>query len=218
MLSRIAAVCLMGMALALPARANPASLDRATAMQLATLINQYRLHNGLPPVPVSPSLTMVAEAHALDTASEPDGGVSLTRGRDRRGVPCNGHSWSSRGPWKAVCYTIDERYADAMWSKPREITRGGYSADGFEIDYQTTGQVTASDALEGWMESPEHLDVILERGMWDRSYWRTVGYKDSHWRAMGVGVAGYHAYVWFGKDPDTVGAPAAATTLASAGF
>jgi hypothetical protein len=207
MLSRIAAVCLMGVALHTPAYAGPVSLDRLTAMQLATMINQYRQHQGLPPIPVSPSMTLVAEAHALDTASEPDGGLAFDRGRDRRGVPCNAHSWSNRGPWKPVCYTIDERYADAMWSKPREITRGLYSGDGFEIEYQSTGQVTARDALSGWMDSPEHLEVILEQGPWDNSFWRTAGYRDSHWRAMGVGVAGYHAYVWFGKDPDPARMP-----------
>jgi hypothetical protein len=202
----------------MPAHANSASLDRSTAMQLAAMINQFRQRNGLPPIPISPSMTLVAEAHAMDTAQEPDGGLSFVRGRDRRGVPCNAHSWSNRGPWKAVCYSIDERYADAMWSKPREITKGAYNGDGFEIEYQTTGQVTASEALRGWMESPEHLEVILEQGPWDTSFWRTAGYRDSHWRAMGVGVAGYHAYVWFGKDPDASPTRFAGTTVIRTGL
>src|ERR1700761_2977832 len=218
MMSRIAALCVLGMALAAPARAVPAPLDRPTASQIAMLINQYRQRYGLPPIPVSPSMTLVAEAHALDTASEPDGGYSFSRGRDRRGVPCHSHSWSSRGPWRAVCYAIDESNADAMWSKPREITHGLYQGDGFEIEYQTTGQVTARDAMEGWIESPEHLEVILERGAWNAAYWRSEGYRDSHWHAMGVAVAGYHAFVWFGKDPDPARTPMSGGALVRTGF
>ena len=62
---------------------------------LANVINQYRRDRGLPEIPVSPSLTRVAELHVADLAAHP---------RDRG---CNLHSWSEHGAWSACCYTDD---------------------------------------------------------------------------------------------------------------
>jgi hypothetical protein len=178
--------------LSLPAGAAAASPDRSAAAEIMTLINQYRSDNGLPAVPYSRALTMVAEAHAADLASDAKGAASGSFGTDKRGLPCNMHSWSGRGRWTPVCYTADHRYAAGMWSKPREITDGAYPWAGFEIAHWTSGSVTAPVAVAGWARSPGHNAVILERGKW----------KESKWRAMGVGVAGGFAFVWFGKEPD----------------
>jgi len=65
--------------------------------------------------------------------------------------------------------------------------------------------VDAQEAVIAWKLSAPHNAVILERAPWGGGFLRTVGYMDAHWQAMGVGVAGHHAYVWFGKDPDTAG-------------
>lgn len=177
------------------AAAQSAGPDRVAASRIAALINDHRAANGLSRIPISPSLTWVAETHALDLAAEPDGGASPTYGHDARGLPCNGHSWSNRGAWTPVCYTEDHRYARAMWDKPREITRGAYSGNGFEIGYWSGGMVDPGQALQSWQSSPQHHAVILQQGDWARQ----------PWRAMGVGVAGHHAFVWFGREPDTAG-------------
>lgn len=176
------------------ALAQPASLDRGAAGRIAALINDYRAANGLPRIPISAAMTLVAETHALDMAASPDGGASPQRGRDARGLPCNSHSWSDRGSWTPVCYTEDHRYGQAMWDKPREISRT-YRGNGFEIGYWTGGGVDPAGALASWRGSPAHDGVILQQGDWGRA----------PWRAMGVGVAGHHAFVWFGWDPDPEG-------------
>lgn len=174
------------------ASANP---DRAAGAELARLINAYRASHGLAPVPYSPSLTAVAEAHVLDVASSADRGAAFERGVDARGRPCNLHSWSSRGPWQPVCYTSDHRYGALMWSKPREITRGAYAGNGYEIAAASSGLITPEAALNSWRSSSAHNAVILEQGIWSRR----------PWRAMGVAILGRRAFAWFGHLPDPAG-------------
>ena len=164
-----------------------------SASALAVLVNQYRAKNGLPPVALSPLLTRVAAAHVADMASQPDGGLSVLKQTDpKTGLECSPHSWSNKGPWTAVCFTGDNRYALAMWSKPREITNGAYSADGIEVGAWDTIDITPAVAIQSWQMSPSHRAVILEQGAWE----------GSNWQAMGVAIGGHFAYVWFGKEPD----------------
>ena len=166
---------------------------KQSASALAALVNTWRQKNGLPAVPVSPLLTRVAAAHVGDMASQPDGGLSVLKQTDpKTGLECSPHSWSDKGPWTAVCFTGDNRYALAMWSKPREITKGAYSADGIEVGAWDTLAITPAIALESWQRSPAHKAVILEQGPWE----------GSNWKAMGVAIGGHFAYVWFGKEPD----------------
>jgi len=163
---------------------------------LARIVNQYRARNGLPAVPLSPLLTKVAEAHVRDMAAQADGGLGVFERTDpKTGLECGPHSWSKGGNWTPVCYTGDGRYALAMYAKPREITGGAYSADGFEIAAWDTIAITPAVALEAWQMSPAHDDVILERRGWE----------GSHWQAMGVAIGGHFAYIWFGKARDPGG-------------
>lgn len=176
---------------------SPADIERAKSLQdpaaLAELVNAYRVKNGLPPVPLSPLLNKVAEAHVADMASLPEGGLSVLETTDpETGQECSPHSWSAKGSWTPVCYTADGRHALAMYSKPREITGGAYSAIGFEIASFDTIAITPAIAIETWQKSPGHRTVILEQGAWD----------GSNWQAMGVGIGGHFAFVWFGKEPD----------------
>ncbi len=113
------------------------------------------------------------------------------QGTDPRGLPCNLHSWSSGGPWSAVCYTADHAYAERMWSKPAELTGGLYRGLGYEIAMMSTGPITADLAVDSWKASPGHRAVILETGTW----------KGTAWRAFGVGVSEGYAVVWFGREP-----------------
>ena len=155
--------------------------------RLARMVNAYRADNGLPPVPFSPSLTRVAKAHVHDLMeNDPRRGASFMPGA------CNMHSWSAAGPWKPVCYTADHAEAELMWSKPREITRGRYPGNGYEIAYFWSGTVTPEIALKGWEGSRSHDALLLELGPWE----------GANWQAMGVGMYGNYAVVWFGKERD----------------
>ncbi len=163
----------------------PAAFGQAkapsSAAQLAELINTYRVEQGLDTIPLSKSLTAVAEAHVQDLERNPPVGT------------CNGHSWSPEGQWTACCYTGDHASAQCMWDKPREITRGAYKGAGFEIVYRTSGRATPEGALRSWKGSPGHHGVILNHGVWS----------SSRWLAVGVAISDHYAVAWFGKDQDS---------------
>lgn len=166
----------------------PGTCLTAQEAELARLVNDYRNATGLPDVPVSKSLTHVAQAHVLDLHyHEPDSGT------DDRGLACNMHSWSDQGEWSPVCYTSDHANAAGMWSKPREITGNIYTGNGYEISYGFSGQASPSGALDAWQDSPGHNGVIIEQDEW------------GPWQAMGVAVYEHHAVVWFGEEVDPQG-------------
>jgi hypothetical protein len=159
--------------------------------ELARLINEYRAANGLAAVPVSRSLTTVAQLHARDLQE-----FRPNSGADARGQACNLHSWSANGPWTPVCYTADHSNAKAMWSKPREITAGVYGGSGYENAFASYGApVTAAAALGSWQSSAAHNATILQEGTW-ASY---------RWPAMGVGISENFAVLWFGDTADPQG-------------
>jgi hypothetical protein len=83
-----------------------------------------------------------------------------------------------------------------MWSKPNEITGGVYFAAGYEIAYNASGGATAAGALAAWKASPGHNDVILNQGIWASR---------DPWPAMGAGIFGGYAVVWFGDMTDPRG-------------
>lgn len=181
--------------------AQAAFIDHPTAgsfiteaeFQLAQLINQYRAEHGLPAIPLSKSLTTVAQLHVLDLMIfAPDDGV------DSRGMDCNMHSWSNHGQWSGVCYTRDHRYAAGMWDKPKEITGGVYDSPGYEIAYKIFGPKSVAQpaqVLVEWKKSEGHNNVILNRASWE----------PVTWHAMGVGICGNYASVWFGEISDPLG-------------
>jgi uncharacterized protein YkwD len=153
--------------------------------KLYNIVMQYRKEKGLPIIPLSTSLTYVAQTHVRDLAiNKPDIGN------------CNAHSWSANGSWSACCYTPDHSQAKFMWSKPRELTT--YKGDGFEIacgsnECCSDFTMTANYALESWKKSSEHNAVIINRGIWD----------DIKWNAIGIGLFKGFAVVWFGNEIDS---------------
>jgi hypothetical protein len=150
--------------------------------KLHSLINEYRKKHKLPTIPFSKSLSFVAKEHARDLhLNHPDKGN------------CNMHSWSSKGKWTSCCYTADHKKASCMWNKPSELT--SYKSNGYEI--ACMGVNTAERALECWKGSPGHNDVILNNAPW----------KNMKWNAMGVGIHGEYAMVWFGTIADPEGKP-----------
>lgn len=148
--------------------------------QLYKLVMQYRKTKGLPAIPLSKSLTIVAQTHAvdLDDYFEPGGA-------------CNFHSWSDKGKWKPVCYTSDHAQSKLMWSKPQELT--SYTGNGYEIAFAENVEylANAENALDAWKLSKAHNAVMLNRGVWKRK-----------WNAIGIGVYGSYAVVWFGNEVD----------------
>lgn len=160
-----------------------------SAVRLASLINAYRIEHGLPAIPVSVSLTRVAQVHAQDLE------------QTRRADQCNMHSWSAAGAWSSCCYTSNHAQAQCMWVKPRELTRGTYQGDGYEIAFGASGVVTPEGALRGWKNSLAHHAMIVNKNMWAAS----------KWQAMGVAVTNHHALVWFGEAADPANNPSAAS-------
>lgn len=148
--------------------------------RLYRLINDYRESKSLPIIPISPALSHVAQLHAKDLQQN-----KPVNGR------CNMHSWSNNGNWKPCCYTNDHKQAACMWNKPRELTQ--YKGDGFEIAAFLDKPATANESLDGWKSSPGHNDVIINRGNW----------KNMNWQAIGIGMFGEYAVVWFGIEPDS---------------
>jgi uncharacterized protein YkwD len=87
-----------------------------------------------------------------------------------------------------------------MWDKPRELTN--YQGDGYEISFWSTynyasPEASAKDILNGWKKSPGHNDIIVNKNTW----------KKVEWQAIGVGIAGEYANVWFGKEEDNTAGP-----------
>lgn len=150
-------------------------------LRFADTVNAYRAARRLPRIEVAPSLMAVARAHLDD----------LER-RHRRGGQCNMHSWSTAGAWSACCYTPDHAAAECMWNKPREITRGAYTAAGYEIVAHYTDPITPARALQIWQESPAHHAMLMNTGRW----------ADNTWRALGAAIGEHYAVVWFAEERD----------------
>lgn len=149
--------------------------------ELYRIIMAYRDQIGLPKIPLSASLSFVAQTHVKDLA---------VNRPDRNG--CNLHSWSSNGSWTPCCYTPDHAQAKFMWSKPRELTK--YPGNGYEISYWDGSEnATAAGALGSWKQSSGHNAVIVNQGIWS-----------SHpWKAIGIGIYNGYAVVWFGDEVDS---------------
>jgi len=147
--------------------------------KLYNLLMDYRKEKGLPSVPISKSLTYVAQLHAKDVVNnKPDSGK------------CNLHSWSDKGNWTSCCYTSDHSKASCMWNKPKELT--SYKGKGYEISYKSSVQITPESALNSWKNSSGHNAVIINEETWSIC----------KWNAIGIGIYKGYACVWFGMEVD----------------
>ncbi|MBW3467253.1 CAP domain-containing protein [Arthrospiribacter ruber] len=152
-------------------------------MELYSLLMTYRAELGLPEIPLSTSMTIVAQTHVKD----------LQENNPMSGE-CNSHSWSEFGDWTPCCYTADHSQAACMWNKPRELTK--YTGNGFEIAAYNMASINPSGALNAWKNSPGHDAVIRNDGPWNQE-----------WKAIGIGINGRFATVWFGREADPAGIP-----------
>jgi hypothetical protein len=174
--SDVAAVCL-----------TPAEAD------LARRINEYRASVGLPAIPVSKSLTLVAQQHAWDSVNNSNAWPAPPAGQS-----CNMHSWSGnvnpalqQGTWTGVCYTSDHANAQGMWNKPGQIA--GFPGDGYENSHWASNGASPASALNGWRNSPGHNAVITEQNGW------------GPFLALGVGISGQYAHMWVAEVADPAG-------------
>ncbi len=155
--------------------------------QLIQKIRNYRDSKGLKQIPLSQSMTTVADYHVADLNK-------YSAHKDRSN--CNLHTWSSNWDWPGCCYKPDHSNASCIWDKPRQITN--YTGNGYEIAFWSGGsEADPQTALETWQQSSGHNTVIVNEGQWS----------DVEWNAMGVSIAGNYAVVWFGKKDDPEGKP-----------
>jgi len=152
----------------------------ADALTLIDLLNEYRAENGLGSIPASSSLCTVGDLHVQDLATE----------APHTAANCNLHSWSDAGAWSGCCYTPDHAAAQCMWDKPRELT--DYPGNGYENAAGGGGSLGPAEALELWKGSPGHNAVMLNEGTW----------ANLTWNAVGVGISGGYAVLWFGEESD----------------
>jgi len=156
----------------------------AEEMKLYRMINDYRQRYDLPPIPLSLSLCYVASAHVKDLFfHHPD--------QD----PCNFHSWSGFGPWKAFCYPRDENKKNSVWDKPKEFTP--YKDKGYEIVYWENNQVDIDSVINFWKSVNYFNSFLMNTGKW----------QGTKWEAIGVAIYENYASAWFGQVPDQLGPP-----------
>jgi uncharacterized protein YkwD len=153
----------------------------AEEKKLYDLIMEYRRSKKLESIPLSSSLTLVAQTHARDLSDNYKFGANNK---------CNPHSWSHKGNWTSCCYTNDHKKASCMWLKPKEIA--GYSGNGFEIAYYSSQGANAQEGLDGWKISPGHNPLLINSGTWEKVTWK----------AIGIGIYKEYGLVWFGEVAD----------------
>jgi hypothetical protein len=151
---------------------------------LYNLIMEYRKANNKPVIPLSKALTYVAQTHAGDLTNN-----------YRLNEKCNLHSWSKKGNWSPCCYTKDHANAECSWNKPAELTT--YAGSGFEVAYFDYRPAIPAKVLEKWKKNPTNNEIILTSGNWEKVTWNAVG----------IGMFGNYATVWFGKLPDNDSEP-----------
>lgn len=146
--------------------------------ELYRLLSDYRTENGKPIIPLSKSLCYVAQLHVQDLTA------------NKVAPPYTLQSWSKNGPWEGVRYTANHRQARLMWNKPKELTN--YSGDGFEITFSRKGGTNARTAFNAWVRQKSVSSIMLNTGNWE-----TIT-----WKAVGVGLHGEFAVIWFGDKED----------------
>ena len=166
----------------------PGTCINTDEAELLQLVDEYRIDNRLAKIPWSQSLMTVGQWHVIDAALNDE--VIFTK-------DCNLHSWSNTRPtlWTGMCYTPDHAESKKMWSKPREITNGVYTASGYENG--AWGYRSVEAALNGWKGSPGHNAVILNEGIWSSLTWRAMG--------VGVDLVNRYYYLWFSTSNDPLG-------------
>ncbi|MDH4226488.1 MAG: CAP domain-containing protein [Deltaproteobacteria bacterium] len=146
------------------------------------LLNDYRAKHKLPPVPASPSLSLVANRHVRDVAE------------NHRQYSKKGENWLHG--WSDCDYdAANNSTYKCMWEAPKRLGTqyAGYGFENFFGGIEYGGYiVTAEGALKGWQGSRLHNAVILNKGVWEKH----------PWKAVGIGFYKGYAALWFGEEDD----------------
>ena len=145
--------------------------------KLYELVMKYRKKHNLSKIPLSKALCHVARIHTEDLE------INLQE---------LSHAWST-----CEYNNLKQKTYYCMWDKPKELT--SYSAMGYEIAHGGVGGYIASaeSSLDGWQHSKAHNNVILNKDIW----------RDNKWNAIGIGIYGGFATIWFGEQKDKDGKP-----------
>lgn len=96
--------------------------------------------------------------------------------------------------WSDCPYDNKKRSTySCMWEQPKNRT--SYPGFGYENAYMHSEKALPKDAFESWKKSPAHHAVMINSGAW----------KDRKWNAIGVGIHGQFACIWFGEEIDPAG-------------
>lgn len=137
--------------------------------ELHQIVNEYRAKNNLPKIPLSDSLSIVANRHLLDLAKNLK---SLT------------HGWSNC-PFDLK----NQNTWNCVFESPKRLNVG-YSGNGYENLYRNLeGNATPVLALEAWKKSEMHNSLLLNLNNW----------KDTQFDAFGMAVSGEYIALWFGS-------------------
>lgn len=140
--------------------------------RLHTLINAYRTRAGLPPIPISPSLSRVANRHVRDLY-------------ENVGTLTNSWSDCRFDPAQASTYSC-------MWNAPQRLATG-YPGRAYEnAAGAADGSIEAEEAIAIWQGSSTHNAVLLNQGSW----------RSLTWQALGIGIYQGYAVIWLGEEPD----------------
>jgi len=149
-------------------------------LKLYNQINDYRKALNLPKIPLSKSLSFVAQQHVTDLLkNNPDTNT------------CSFHSWSDKGIWTACCYGKSIKDKKCMQEKPHELT--DYQGKGYEIIYWENKDATADNAFDQWRTISVSRSLMTNFKKWE----------DFSWKAIGVAIEKNFAIVWFGEEMDS---------------
>jgi hypothetical protein len=136
--------------------------------ELYQIVNEYRVQNDLSQVPLSETLSVVANRHLLDLVIN---------------VKSFTHGWSN------CAYDMkDQKTWDCVFESPKRLN-SGYSGKGYENLYRNkTGNASAILAIDAWKKSDIHNSLILN----------LKTFKDMKFDALGIAINGQYAALWFG--------------------
>lgn len=171
----------------MPVPPNTGVCQTADEERLLQRVNQYRSANGRLPIPSSIWMATTAQWHAWDLSAN-----------DPATATCTLRSWSSARPglWEPVCYTADDSQINQMLLKPEQISQFNYRGLGVELVVRGPFQAP-EEALAAIVADPGYADILLERGAW----------VNTSFKSLGTGMVGDYATVWLGLSIDHEGVP-----------
>ncbi len=138
--------------------------------ELYKIINDYRAANNQPPIPLSESLSLVANRHLLDLINN---------------VKTFTHGWSNC-PYEIA----NEKTWNCVFEAPQRL-KTNFQGNGYENLYRNlNGNATPTLALDAWKKSVMHNNLILNLDVW----------KDTTFDGFGIAIDGNYAAIWFGSE------------------